>query len=77
VQSKKVGQGLQAFTSQFSVTQAMTSVLPLRQLVNSPHPQAKKVADHMLETAAIMQQMGDSNTRYEQVQRPRATAYQQ
>jgi len=47
--------------------------MPLKQIATSKHPRARKVADHMLKTAAILQQRGVS---YEQVMRPVPTAYQ-
>ena len=68
-----VGQGMKAFTSDFSVPQAITSVTTLRQIVTSKHPQARKCANKMLKTAAILSQLTSGT--YEQMARPGLTAY--
>ncbi len=70
---RNIGQGLKSFMSEFSVPQAMTSVTTLRQLVTSRHPQARKCANHMLKTAAILSQMRSGG--YEQMARPGLTAF--
>jgi hypothetical protein len=73
VRDRQLGGGLKAFESEFSVQQAISIVQPLKQMLNSEHPHAKKVTNHMLKTAAILNQMAGSN--YEQVMRPGITAY--
>jgi fibronectin-binding autotransporter adhesin len=74
IRNREIGQGMKAFVSEFSVMQAANAVTPLKQLVNSKHARAQKVAGHMLKTAAILSQL--NSTGYEQVMRQRVTAYQ-
>jgi hypothetical protein len=73
--NRSIGQGLKAFVSEFSVAQAVHAVTPLKQVVNSNNPHARRMVRHMLKTAAILQQVNGGN--YEQVIRPGITAYQQ
>jgi hypothetical protein len=74
IKERLLDQGLKAYVSEFSVMQAVQTVTPLKQLVNSKHPHAQKVAGHLLKTAAILSQA--TNGTYEQVMRPGLTAYQ-
>jgi hypothetical protein len=74
LRDRNLGYGLKAFISEFSVTQAISAVTPLKQLVNSEHPQAQKHAKHLLKTAAILNQMHSGT--YEQIARTQLTAYQ-
>jgi hypothetical protein len=74
LRDRNLGHGLKAFISEFSVTQAISAVTPLKQLVNSEHPQAQKHAKHLLKTAAILNQMHSGT--YEQIARTQLTAYQ-
>jgi hypothetical protein len=74
INERRLGEGMKAFTSEFSVPLAVAAVNPLRQLVNSKHPNAQRVSKHMLKTAAILTQI--HNAKYEQIMRPALTAYQ-
>jgi hypothetical protein len=74
INERRLGEGMKAFTSEFSVPLAVSAVSPLRQLVNSKHPNAQRVSKHMLKTAAILTQI--HNAKYEQIMRPALTAYQ-
>jgi hypothetical protein len=51
VASSKVDSDLQAFTSEFQVTNASSNFKQLRAMMYSSHPQAKKVANDMLKTS--------------------------
>ncbi len=65
--------GLKAFVSEFSIAHTMATVTTLKQLISARHPRAHKVADHMLKTTAILQQLRGGN--YTQFIRPNLTAY--
>jgi len=71
--SKKVDGDLQASTSEFSMTNAIANIKQLRAMCNSDHPKAKKVANHLLKTAAIMSTISGADG-YQQYQHPRMTA---
>ncbi len=72
--SKKLDGDLQAFTSEFLITNAIGNTKQLRQMVNSSNPAAKHKAKHMLKTVAIMSQLSGGGTGYQQYQHPRMTA---
>jgi hypothetical protein len=75
MRSKKIDGDLQAFTSEFSKTNAIGNIKQLRAMVNSKHPQAKRLAGHLLKTAAIVSQLSAVRTGdYQQYQHPRMTA---
>jgi mucin-19 len=74
MKERVLGDGLKAIVSEFSVLQAVQTVTSLKQLVNSTHPHAQKLASHLLKTAAILSQL--NNATYEQVLRPGSTADQ-
>ena len=70
---RRVGGTHRVFSGQFSVTQAMAAVLPLRQLVSANNVEARKLSAKMLKTGAILQQLNGG--RYEQVVKPVKTAW--
>jgi len=72
VSSKKLDGDLQAFTSEFSMTNAIGNIKQLRAMVNSSNPDAKRKASHLLKTAAIMSQISAGDG-YQQYQHPRNT----
>jgi hypothetical protein len=74
VSSAKLESDLQAFTSEFSVPNAIANVKQLRALINSHHPQAKRIAGHMLKTAAIVAQLSCGGNQYQRYEHPRMTA---
>lgn len=65
---------LKAFTSEFSVVQAVKTVLPLKKLVVSQNPKAKKLVRHLLKTSAILHTLKGSQTEYRQFYRPATVA---
>jgi len=73
VTSKRVGDNLQAFTSEFSMLHAIFQTKQLRAMISSNHADAKRVGSHLLKTAAIMRQL-DCGAGYKQYQHPRLTA---
>jgi hypothetical protein len=73
VATQKCDGDLQAFTSEFSMTNAIANVKQLRALVNSRHPEAQRLAAHMIKTAAIVSEISGAG-QYQQYQHPRMTA---
>ena len=71
---RQIGNGLKVYTSEYSVAHAMRTVLPLKHLVASGNPKAKKVADHLLKTTAIMLQLQGGGG-YQQLTRPASLAW--
>jgi hypothetical protein len=72
-----MGGGIKVFTSEFDAMQSLQMILPLKQLVVSQHPGAKKVASRLLKTTVIMMQMGAGKGPYQPVRRAELTAWQQ
>ncbi|MBU6454355.1 MAG: hypothetical protein KGS72_21485, partial [Cyanobacteria bacterium REEB67] len=64
------------FTADFSQITAASAVLPLKQLLNSNHPEARKIGNSLLKTTAILSQMRATAPAYKQYVRPRLTAWQ-
>jgi hypothetical protein len=64
---------LKVYSAHFSLPHAMTAVLPLRKLVVSSNPHARKVSGRLLKTAAILTQI--NAVVYQTVRRPVKTAY--
>jgi len=75
ITSHRLGAGIKAFTAEFSVPCAVSAVLPLKQLMNCTHPNARRVTGHMLKTAAVVMQMNSASGTYQQVFRPQTTAW--
>ncbi|MBC7999866.1 MAG: hypothetical protein IAF58_18065, partial [Leptolyngbya sp.] len=49
-------------------------IAPLKAMVKSNHPEAKKIADRMMKTTAIILQIGGGAGQYQHYFRPRMTA---
>jgi hypothetical protein len=73
IREQNIGRGLKGYTAAFSLPHAMSAIIPIKQLVASEHAHARKVANHLLKTTAILKQLDRSS--YEQVFRPQVTAY--
>lgn len=69
-----VKNGHRAHISEFSVISALDSVKPLKAIVASRHPQARKVASRMMKTTAIIMQLGGAGGQYQHYFKPRMTA---
>ena len=75
ITSKSCDNGLQAFSSEFSMTSAITSVKQMRELFQSKHPEAQRLAGHLAKTTAIMGTLqGQGGEAYQLYQHPRMTA---
>jgi hypothetical protein len=66
---------MKAFTGEFAPLSAIHAVLPLKQLVNSKDPAARRLADNMLKTAAIVHQVHAVKGAYQQVLHPSVAAW--
>jgi len=75
VASRKLDDKLQLFTAEFSVPHAIAMVKPLRALINGggASANARRQANHMLKTAAIVAQLSNGRG-YQQYPHPRLTA---
>jgi hypothetical protein len=75
ITSQDLGEGLKAFSAEFCLPHAISAVQPLRNLINSKHPNSKKISAHMLKTAAVLMQLRANNGEFQQVFRPSRTAW--
>lgn len=66
--------GSRTHVSEFSIPSAMDSVKPLKAMVMSNHPDAKRVAARMLKTTAVVMQLGGGQDEYQHYFKPRMTA---
>lgn len=66
--------GYRAHVSEFSIPSAMDSVKPLKAMVMSNHPDAKRVAARMLKTTAVVMQLGGGKGEYQHYFKPRMSA---
>lgn len=60
--------------SEFSIPTALDSVTSLRAMVQSNHPQAKKIAARLMKTTAVVMQLGGGQGEYQHYFKPRMTA---
>ena len=72
--AKEIGGGLKVFSTEFSVPGAVQVVLPLKQLLKSGHPNARRISAHLFKTTAARLQIQSKGTSFQQVTRPTATA---
>lgn len=75
ITSQNLGSGLKAFSAEFCVPHAINAVRPLKALIQSKHPNSKKISNHMLKTAAVLMQLRGNNGEFQQVFRPSRTAW--
>ncbi|MBX3137687.1 hypothetical protein KF707_15800 [Candidatus Obscuribacterales bacterium] len=75
ITSQNLGSGLKAFSAEFCVPHAINAVRPLKALIQSKHPNSKKISNHMLKTAAVLMQLRANNGEFQQVFRPSRTAW--
>lgn len=73
VNTRALGKSLTLHSSEFSTLSAMDSVLPLRAVCSSKHPNSKKLAQKMLKTTAVIMQLS-GNGDYQHYVKPRLTA---
>ena len=73
--STTVVSDLKVHTSEFSTLSAIAGVLPLRAIVESKHPQSKKIANRLMKTTAVLMHLGSSNQDdFQYFVKPRLTA---
>lgn len=77
ITSRDLNNGLKVFSAEFCVPHACHAVKPLKHLLQSNHPQDKKVAAHFLKTTAVTMQLRGHGGEFQQVFRPRKTAWAQ
>ena len=58
VATRVINNGAKLHSSEFSVVSAIQIVKPLHAVMNSKHPQAKKVAERMMKTTAVLLTLG-------------------
>ena len=75
VNDVEVGAGFRGFSAEFSIPSAINAIRPLKQLLNSKTAQGMKLRSHLLKTVAAMLQMKPGSERFQQVLRPRVTAF--
>lgn len=66
--------GTRAHLSEFSIPTALDTVAPLKAMVLSSHPEAKKIASRMMKTTAVVMQLGGGAGQYHHYFKPRMTA---
>lgn len=69
VSTHQVAEDLKAFSSEFYVPMALRVVQPLKQLVSSKHPNAKRVSNHLLKTTVAGLQMRAKGEQFKQIPR--------
>lgn len=77
ITSRDLNYGLRLFSAEFSVPHTCHVVQPLKHLLQSKHPHDRKVANHLLKTTAVTMQLRGRNGDFQQVFRPRKTAWTQ
>ncbi|MDZ4833080.1 MAG: hypothetical protein SGJ27_04695 [Candidatus Melainabacteria bacterium] len=73
---KVVANGLQMFTSEFSVPTALMAIKPAKQLLLSQDKNLKRLTNNVLKTTAIMAELNRSSTKFEEMPHPRLAVYQ-
>lgn len=63
------------FTSEFSIPNAISAVMPVKQLFASKHHHTKQLANHLMKTVAIHMHLDPSGSEYKQLVRPSTTAF--
>ncbi|MBX9670724.1 MAG: hypothetical protein K2X93_24195 [Candidatus Obscuribacterales bacterium] len=69
----ELGNGKSAFASEFSMPSAMQVMKPLKAMLKAENAEAKKVADKMLKTSAVIMQIG-GGAAYQYHAKPRTVA---
>jgi hypothetical protein len=75
IRSHEIGAGMKAFSTEFFVPTALQTVLPLKQLLSSKQPNARRMVEHVLKTTAATMQLKSKGGQYQQIMRPVATAF--
>jgi fibronectin-binding autotransporter adhesin len=72
-----LGNGMKAFKAEFSLPSAINAVAPLKALLQSNHPEAKRICGHLLKTTSIVMQLRGGFDNFRQIRKPQLTAYMQ
>lgn len=62
------------FTSEFSTLSAMEAVEPLKKVLTLRHPEARKLANQIIKTSAVLMQLGGNSDDFKHHFKPKATA---
>jgi len=73
VASRVIRTGIKAHTSEFAIHSAIQTIKPLKSVMSSSHPQAKKLADRLTKTSAVVLHLG-GNGEYQHHFKPAMTA---
>jgi hypothetical protein len=66
-----------AFSSEFYVPTAMRAVVPIKQMLDSKNPKAKRIVQQLLKTAAATMQLKQDTERFQLIPRPMRAAWNQ
>ena len=72
--STNLDAALKLFSSEFLLPNVIGNIKQLRVMLNSPHPQAKRMSQHLLKTAASIGQLNRQQDQFQQYLHPRLTA---
>jgi hypothetical protein len=77
VNRQQLRQGVQLFTSEFSIPAALAAIKPAKQMLASSDKNTKRLVTNVLKTTAILAELDRSNSNpFEQMPHPRLTVYQ-
>ncbi len=74
LREQAVSEDMRVFSTEFSIAHAIALVQPLKKMLNSDHPRARKLSNHMLKTMSILMSLPMRQNSYRQYYRPRLTA---
>lgn len=73
VSSQSLENGLKAFSSQYSIPSAMSAILPLRELMQSNQPHARRTAKQLLKTTAVLMHLQSGGSQFCRHPKPQVT----
>ena len=73
VSSQPLENGFKAFKSQYSIPSAVSAILPLRELLQSNHPHAKRTAKQLLKTTAVLMHLQAGGSPFCRYPKPQVT----
>ncbi len=75
--SKSLDNGIKMHISEFSTASAIQTIKPLKAVMSSTHPQAKKVSDRLIKTTAVILSMTSGKADFQHYFKPALTAMAQ
>ncbi len=66
--------GITLFSSEFSTLAALECVTPLKSVLTHKHPEARKLANQMIKTSAVLMQLGSNAEEFKYHFKPRMSA---